>query len=457
MLLDDSREETIIVRDEAKRTNLQLERIKEGSISMSDLRECVQKAKRSSIAAMASAGKVRRMQLQLYEDSNGNVCAPLPAKAPSNTLNARAVCQSALKATARSDMTTAALRAAEAAFSELTEDALACNDVEMSENVITMAKRSLTQCKKAHKLALQQGKRAKNQCQKAEKTVSAQDIRKYQQVADKASRFALKEAKKAERAFIQMRDELDRNVCKQAPQARRSDDATATAICEVAGTASAAFSVATAAAKAANEAFSVLKERALDCYDLQQGQDYIDAAKEVMDECRNSKALTSAAAKQARKLCKKAKRASSAAGFKGMLQNVEVLSREAMHTARTAASQYRRLNDEFDGSFCTEMEVIGPEQDTQTEETAVNGQAGEDPSSATRGAPPPNMNDWLTQIGTMLYEKIPHFLLKEYNSASLGTDCIVAGFNVDVRIQVLARIDERAFWVTEETCNNDSM
>lgn len=178
---------------------------------MGDLRECVQNAKRSSIAAITTAGKVHRMQLRMYEDSNGNVCTPLPAKAPSNALNAQAVCQRAVKATVRSDMTTGALRAAEAAFSELTKDALGCSNIEMGESVIIMAKQSLTQCKKAHKLALQQGKRAKNLCQKAKKAVSAQDIQKFKQLADKASRFALKQAMNAERSFIQMHAELDRH------------------------------------------------------------------------------------------------------------------------------------------------------------------------------------------------------------------------------------------------------
>jgi len=441
----EGRELMNLALNEAEKATQQLESIVQRTISVSELTAYLQTAKSSSISSMNAAEKAQTMYLRMQEELKSNVCGQVAEQGRNNIHSAETVCQLADRALFAADMASATLNTAQTSLSELMQKAVECSKSGTGQNTILMAKQSLKRCKRAHRIAGSQGKRAQIQCEKAKNTRSQEELNQCQQIAGKASEQAIGQAKRAESSLARIRAELDENVCRPEVQAKRSD-ISAAAVCQITSSAIFGASIASAAVKASEAMFSGLKDRVLDCYDLQQGQLYIDTAREVMNLGKVSQKMTSVAAKRARKLCNKARRASSEAELKGLIQSAEKLERDVTQSAETTTEAYYRIRDEFDGQFCSK--AVAP--------TAIdrgNGEAIDQGPSKAAAAAPTGLNSWFKRMAEMLYTKISKSLIAEYETANLGSDCLVEGFNVSVRMKTLPNIEDRAFWITEESCS----
>ena len=251
----------------------------------------------------------------------------------------------------------------------------------------------------------------------------------------------------AENSLAQIRNEQDKNVCVQVPQLQRTDNSAST-VCQITNSVAIGAFLAASAMKEAEETLSGLKERVLDCYDLQHGQEYIDAAKSVMSSCRTSQKVISKAATRARKICRNAKRASSEDELKRLVEAARRLSGDSRSSVETAVTECGRLQDEFYGQFCTEI----------LDTNASGGQNGEQlvsqSPSVLVSSDPPDIGVWLQNVAGKLYSKIPGAIQREYRDLNLGSDCVIKGFNVTIVMNLISPIEDRAFWITEESCSS---
>ena len=390
---------------------------------------------------MDAAEDARKVYMRMQEELESNICGQVVERGRSNTATVDAVCDIANAATFGASMATAAITIAKTSFDELLQGALECSDFGAGQTLIVTAKRSMRQSRKAQSLAVSRAKRARAQCEQAKRATSQQEISQCLQVADEASQFATSQAKRAASLSTAISNELDKNICGNEVQLGRSE-ISAAAVCQITDSATAGASVATTAAKAAEERFSVLKQSVLACQDLQAGQGIIEAAKEVLKTCKESQKMTLTAANRARTQCRKARGASSEDELRGLIQEAEGILGDAMRASEVTANHYFQLRDGFDGQFCAQKVAAAPAG-------KESGGIDQRPSATTVA-----INAWLEKVAKSLYSKIPEHLLREYNAATIGSGCVTEGFNVNVRIDVLSRVEDRAFWVTYENCSN---
>ncbi len=446
-IVNEVQEAKIDAHKEADKATKELQRVTETSISRNDLSELIDEVGWASSVAINAATKAKGLYEYMIRDVlSGTICNPAAQHAQAAGNSPGKVCQMANEARFSADMITAALKSAEHGISDLMQDALQCNNLG-SEKGILNAWEALRRCRKSKKVAASKVEQAEVQCERA-KNASTQDlVDKYQQIAGKASRRAASEAKIAENSLAQIRNEQDKNICVRVPQLQYTDNSAST-VCQIANSVAVGASLADAAMDQAEDTLGSLKERALDCYDLQHGQEYVDAAKSVMVSCRKSHQVTSKAAKRARKICKNARRASSKEELTRLVEAAMRLSESSKSSIEKTVSECGRLQDEFDGQFCTEIFDVG----------ATEGQSDAQfltlSPSVLALSEPPDIGVWLKNVAHLLYSKIPGEIQREYRDLKLGPDCIIKGFNVTIVIELLSPVVKRVFWITEESCSS---
>ena len=123
--------------------------------------------------------------------------------------------------------------------------------------------------------------------------------------------------------------------------------------CNNADVAEFAADMAATAVENAGKAFDYLKEKAIECDDLQNGAEFITNAKALVKQCREGQRLASNEAKRARLECEEARNAGPLSEIRKHEQIAETASNDAMNAARNTKRRYILLRDSLGNNVCT--------------------------------------------------------------------------------------------------------
>lgn len=123
--------------------------------------------------------------------------------------------------------------------------------------------------------------------------------------------------------------------------------------CDNADVAEFAADMAATAVENAGKAFDYLKEKAIECDDLQNGAEFITNAKILVQQCREGRRLASNKAKIARLECEEARNAGPLSQIQKHEKLAETASNEAINAARNTKRRYILLRDSLGNNVCS--------------------------------------------------------------------------------------------------------
>ena len=367
-------------------------------------------------------------------------------QSPSTDTSVEAVCKRADEATFGADIAATVVKNANSAFSDLRERALGCGNLASGHVLVTRAKSLLAQCKASQKLALIAARTASTQCQNAENTASDVELRQYLMNAGTAATSSINAAGSAKRLLLLRNDGT--NICSQPVQAD-SNAINVESVCAKADAASFGADLAAAAVKRVNASFNTLKERAMECNDLNLGQELVMRAKQALTVTKRSRKLAFNGARKAKRECQQAKDPNSSGELELRVSNAKKFANDAMTAAERARRSYLRMQDDMSTSICGEE--VGSDNGAQEKTKPPNYTGGTQQRETS-------LRTWLVRLASMLYDKIPPEILKAYSSSPTPDGCKLEGFKINIRIDAFQKIGESEYWIgDEEDCKSLSL
>lgn len=357
---------------------------------------------------------------------------------PSTDISVKSVCEKSVSASIVADLTTTMYKSANAAFLELREAALECNELTSSQKWITRARGFLAQCRTAQKLARKESKKASTACRKARSVSSdTTKLRQYLLDAGKAYNTVLGAAETANSRYAIIRSERDRDICSQGIQTA-STTVNADAICQNADIASFGVEVASAAVANGNSVSLLLREAALDCESLQSGQALVNKADKLMRDVQQARKMAANGARKAKQECQKAKQTLSYSELESRLAKGQQYARDSIDAAKEAKSKYLQLVDTDPTSICGDDDSADIEVAFETKEPFYTG--------GTQGRET-SLRLWLVRLANKLYDKIPPKLINKYGKASTRDGCKLEGFKVEIEIDAFEKVSGASYWI----------
>jgi hypothetical protein len=206
----------------------------------------------------------------------------------------------------------------------------------------------------------------------------------------------------------------------------------------------ATFSVvmSTTAVEKANETFSELSERAMECGDSIAGAQAIyDGARENLIASQKAEGQAAKKARISRSRLRQARAAKSEEELKQRAKLAEEFASEAFLEAESARYNYFIIRDELERLVCSETPELSPAAPSTRSED-------EQPVPEPEGEETP-LKQWLVEFMRMLYEKIPVAL----NEFPESETCTVGGISIHIFIDALERPEEEMWLVTKEICD----
>lgn len=446
--LDKIKQAQTAARAAAEQARIQCQKADDTS-SGSELIQYMQQAQELAGNVMNETKRAYSGHLQLKDIvERGDICDTQGE--PRTDISVEAVCKRADAADFGAGIANTILSKAKAAYTNLREYALECDNLTSGQVWIIQAKTLMSQCSAARNLALNQAESAKAICQNAN-AASTSELRAYLLAAGAASRAALNAAEDAKSNYLSIRGEGnedifnrdggDKDICSQGAVARRMD-VSAESICQNAEIASYGADMAATAVTEANALFSSQQERSMECSDLSAGEAIATGARQAFAKAQRARRRAASGARRARNECERAKQAekanqTSSSELEQGLSTAERFANDAMKRAEQAKNLYSRMGYSLSSSICGEDTTATEEPSDEYEERTPE-----------PGSP---IYIWLQRLADILEERIPTEVLRVYGNSPTADGCELEVVQGIIQIDAFEQIDDRDYWIGEKT------
>jgi hypothetical protein len=366
---------------------------------------------------------------------------------PKTDISVAAICERSDAAIFAADIATTVFKDANAAFLDLRDRALECTDLASGQAWISRAKKFVSQCKAARKLAQKEAKRATVQCRRARKAGSDSLLREYMLVAGSASKAALNAAETAKSRYLIIRNDSERDICSQGLQATNTD-INADSVCQNAEVASFGADMASAAIGKGNNALFALRESAMACDNFLSGQDLVMEASQLFKGVQQARKFAANGARRAKQECRKAKQTTSRSELEQRLTRAAKFANDSMEAARSAQTRYYEIQDTLDSSICNGNTEKNRNDDSGSADIEVTYEEKEPFYTGGTQGRETSLRFWVVQLANMLYKKIPDELIKTYGQSTTPDGCKLEGFKVEIAIDAFEQpTGKTEYWI----------
>jgi hypothetical protein len=366
------------------------------------------------------------------------------------------------------DLTDLAEKAVEAvgdAFLNLKKIALECPNLRSGKTLVIWAKsHALKECMAANIRARNAVEKARDQCQQAKLASSEAEYQSLIRQVSEAFDTAAGALDIVRTFYFEMQDELATiDICNQPIEAPADNLLSLEGQSAVADMATFSVEMSTTAVEKATEAFSELRERAMECGDSIAGAQAIyDRARETLIASKKAKGQAARKARKSRSLSRQARAAKSEQKLIQRAKMAEQLATEAFIAAERARYSYFIIRDELERLVCNETPALSPAAAPNTrpedeQSPPVPEPEGEETRPEDEQSPPvpepegeeTPLKQWLVKFMKMLYDRIPEAL----NEFPESETCTLEGMTIYIWIDALERPEEEMWLVTKEVCD----
>lgn len=347
--IDEIRESLRTARLEAKRSRSQCQRSKRASDSV---QEEVVRDGHVSNAAMDAAEDARMRFFLLNEMLSADICNQALVF-DNDDISVQSVCYQADLAECGVELAALAVSNGKDLLLELMELAMECGNLGSAQGLVMDAKVTLHEMSQAHNIAQTTYQNVEYQCQLAQEALPESDLMPFMKETQDKLSVVLDMVERADKGRLELSDIVKRmNIC-DSPALLMTNDVSVQAVCDRSDAASFYADVALAICNDANDAFTVLQDRALQCSDLESGLMWIVRANEFLSLCIEEEEEIRQQADLAAAQCSNAKDARSENELKEYLQTAESAFHAIQSATEDAKERYASIRDEEEKDICS--------------------------------------------------------------------------------------------------------